>query len=227
VLIALTHPVTAAVITYKHGLSLYGAVMLGNVGYFVSNFFIIVAAIIVGSRLEGDRFSAALRVNRRVARDVCITFLVLPLYLGVEYAFSVATGIKGEPLNEIMANAPYFLGDLPSMLVTLFLNDLTNVFYQELLFRALLFTVLLRVTGPVPSAILSASVFAIVHTNYWGEPWMLLGTFLDGLAYAFLLWWRKHIWCGFVLHSGINLYPYFLPAPNYNLLWVLWKSISI
>jgi membrane protease YdiL (CAAX protease family) len=54
---------------------------------------------------------------------------------------------------------------------------------EELLFRGILYRLARTVWGPVPSALLSAGTFAMMH---W-EPWFFLGLVGLGVLYAFIL----------------------------------------
>ncbi|MEJ6580448.1 MAG: CPBP family intramembrane metalloprotease [Akkermansiaceae bacterium] len=75
--------------------------------------------------------------------------------------------------------------------------------FEELLFRGVLFMGLMKRIRPVPAALVSSTLFALMHTQY--DPWGLLSVGVMGLVCCWLVWRTGSIKWGVALHAIYNL----------------------
>ncbi len=76
--------------------------------------------------------------------------------------------------------------------------------HEELFFRGVIFTYLLKITTPKRAIIFSSIVFAIFHLH----PGLLPGTFILGLMMGFVYFRYRNIIYPILLHMIINIQPF-------------------
>lgn len=74
-------------------------------------------------------------------------------------------------------------------------------FFEEILFRGLVFNELRRSTNIVASIIIQGLLFALIHGNLLQS----IYTFLLGIVLALIYLWTKSIWSCVILHISYNL----------------------
>ena len=71
---------------------------------------------------------------------------------------------------------------------------------EETLFRGLLFAGLVQRMGPVPAALISSTLFGLVHL----EPYLLPGLIITGVVLAYVYYHTRNIWAVIVTHAMVN-----------------------
>lgn len=74
--------------------------------------------------------------------------------------------------------------------------------FEELMFRGVLFLGIVRRLGPLPAAIISSLLFAVVHTQY--DAWEIVSVGIFGMACCWLTWRTGSIKSSIVLHMIYN-----------------------
>lgn len=94
--------------------------------------------------------------------------------------------------------------------VSLALVVLAAPFIEEVVFRGVVLSGLLRRLGPVPGIAVTAFVFAAVHLDLWHfVPLAFLG-----LVLSYLAWGSRSVWPAFIAHALVNGLAYVMTALN-------------
>jgi len=88
----------------------------------------------------------------------------------------------------------------PGLLVSLLTVGLFIPFYEEIMFRGLIFNRLLQEFPPVAVLIIQAFIFALIHWNVLQSGYTFIGGIILGLA----LLWSGTIWVPVLIHAGWN-----------------------
>ena len=83
---------------------------------------------------------------------------------------------------------------------------------EELIFRGRFYSLLRHNAAPLPSALLSAALFGIVH----GSPVVMLEGFVSGIILSYLYVWKRSIIASIILHMCNNAIAYALVVLSYR-----------
>lgn len=83
---------------------------------------------------------------------------------------------------------------------------------EEVLFRGRFYSLLRHNAAPLPSAMLSAALFGIVH----GSPVVMLEGFVSGIILSYLYVWKGSIIASIILHMCNNAIAYALVVLSYR-----------
>lgn len=148
--------------------------------------------------------------KRDVVKGLLAFALVLPIVTAVSYAaaigFQMATGreppmLAHQALEEMVAN-PRSLRTAMMIVLAVVLAPLT----EEIVFRGLVQSGFLRVTGRVwPSVLASSALFAAVHVGSIGESVHALAPlFVLGVCFGIAYERTGRLWVPIVMHAAFN-----------------------
>lgn len=138
------------------------------------------------------RFFHSLGLDKSILKGVLRSlFFTLPMFIGFAVVFEFNSGIT---LNQVLVMV------------------IAAGFFEELFFRGFLFGQLYRYTklGFIPSILLGALLFAVVHLYQSQEFYTLVGifavTFMGALFFAWLYAeWNFNLWVPVCMHLFMNL----------------------
>ncbi len=157
-------------------------------------YIIVGAPIIIGTVLihRNSKIFESWGLNKGILKAFAFALLCTsPMFIGYAILFPFNTGFS---------------------LTTLLATVIAAAFFEELYFRGFLFGQIYRYTkwGFIPSVIIGAVLFGLVHLYQGTEMGELIGifmvTFLGGLLYAWVfVEWNYNLWVPIFLHLLMNL----------------------
>lgn len=163
------------------------------VAYGLAYFIVGLPAFVAVFIMHKKHFFASLGFNQSILKGIVIAFFfTLPMAIGYALFYTFNHGIS---LGTIVQGAVY------------------AAFFEELYFRAFFFGMLFRYTrfGFIPSLLLGAIVFGLLHLNQSNDPATMFGIFtVTFFGSAWFSWvyaeWKFNIWLPVSLHMLMNLY---------------------
>ncbi len=138
--------------------------------------------------------------NLKVTNFGKVKLAIFPLALIMTFALSIIS----ESLCSLIP-MPDFVARLFNEAVSLDFAGYLTVgiaapVLEELVFRGIILTALLRRYEPRKAIIWSAVIFGIAHLN----PWQFIAAFIVGCAIGWLFWRIRSIWIGIFMHWANN-----------------------
>ena len=138
--------------------------------------------------------------NLKVSDTRKIKPIIFPIALVMTFALSIIS----ESLCSLIP-MPDFVARLFNEAVSLDFAGYLTVgiaapVLEELVFRGIILTALLRRYEPRKAIIWSAVIFGIAHLN----PWQFIAAFIVGCAIGWLFWRTRSIWIGIFMHWANN-----------------------
>jgi membrane protease YdiL (CAAX protease family)/Fe-S-cluster-containing hydrogenase component 2 len=173
-----------------------------------------VAVIAFLAARHGARLWGAFGLGRRgTLRSFALsTALVIAFFAATRLAttaygtFAHDLGFDPPPSPSLNVVTAFGVGRAGLAISTL-LVVLVGPFIEELIFRGILLSSIDSATerpwpavGPWPAILLSSALFAASHLSAW----LLVPTFVLGVALGLLAWWRRGLWPSIVLHALYN-----------------------
>jgi membrane protease YdiL (CAAX protease family) len=165
------------------------------------------------------------RLNYIIIESVfIILILVLIKYMKITYVlqFNYPAFIKGLKMswyvfvlaiiNLLLSNSGVAFNNLTiKILLLLIVTNLIVGFFEEIICRGFIFTLLLKKYTPLKAAVISSLIFAFAHVfNYFNAPFLgttsqIIYAFFFGICFSSIFYITKNIWSIALAHGVVDL----------------------